>query len=153
MTEGEVKDVKRISIDLPIDLIDGVDRLRKEWGLRRRGLVFERLLKVILSKDLDEEIIENERHDPNHNNNHDSITDKNGIAPEDEITKINSKAIKGKISDLLKGCEKEATLTIKKKFSEKTISLAIGNYYGLLEFKKKEAATKEQLTLRKVWSS
>ena len=61
MAECEEKDVKRISIDLPIELIEGVDRLRKEWGLRRRGLVFERLLQVILSKDIDEEIIENEQ--------------------------------------------------------------------------------------------
>ena len=53
LAEGEGKEVKRISIDLPIDLIDGVDRLRKEWGFRARGLVFERLLEVILSNDLD----------------------------------------------------------------------------------------------------
>jgi hypothetical protein len=43
--------------------------------------------------------------------------------------------------------------TIKKKFSEKSISLAIGNYYKLLELVKKEDTTEEQLTLRKVWSS
>ena len=47
VAEGEYKDVKRISIDLPIELIDGVDRLRKEWGLRRRGAVLERLLEEI----------------------------------------------------------------------------------------------------------
>ena len=52
VTEGEGKEVKRISIDLPIDLVDGVDRLRKEWGFRARGLVFERLLEVILSLSL-----------------------------------------------------------------------------------------------------
>ena len=40
MAEGEDKDVKRISIELTIDLINGVDRLRKEWGFRGRGLVF-----------------------------------------------------------------------------------------------------------------
>ena len=61
MSEVNVKEVKRISIDLPIELINGVDRLRKEWGLRRRGLVFERLLEVILAKDLDEELTENEQ--------------------------------------------------------------------------------------------
>ncbi len=77
MAEGEDKDVKRISIDLPIDLIDGVDRLRKEWGLRRRGLVFERLLQVILSKDLDDEIIENEQLELNDNSNQQVITDQN----------------------------------------------------------------------------
>ena len=80
-----------------------------------------------------------------------SISDKNGIAPEDEITKVNGKAIKGKISDLLKDCKKEATLTIKKKFSEKTIYLTIGNHYKLLELIKNENAIDEQLTLRKVW--
>ena len=79
MAEGEVKDVKRISIDLPIDLIEGVDRLRNEWGLRRRGLVFERLLKVILSKDIDDEIIENDQLDFNHIGNHDLISDPSGI--------------------------------------------------------------------------
>ena len=79
MAEGEDKDFKRISIDLPIDLIAGVDRLRKEWGLRRRGLVFERLLQVILSNDLEEENQENEKNDSNLSSNLDSITDKNGI--------------------------------------------------------------------------
>ena len=53
VTEGEGKEVKRISIDLPIDLVDGVDDFAKS-GVRARGLVFERLLEVILSNDLDE---------------------------------------------------------------------------------------------------
>ena len=61
MAKAEEKDVKRISIDLPIELIEGVDRLRKEWGLRRRGLVFERLLEVILSNDLEEDITDNQQ--------------------------------------------------------------------------------------------
>ena len=80
-----------------------------------------------------------------------SVADKNGISAEDEITKVNEQAIKGKISDLLKDCKKEATLTIKKKFSEKTISLTIGNNYKLLELIKIEKANNEQLTLRKAW--
>jgi len=80
-----------------------------------------------------------------------SVADKNGIAPDDEITKVNEKAIKGKISDILKDCKKEVTLTIKKKFSEKTISLAIGNHYKLLELIKNENATDEQFSLRKAW--
>ncbi len=79
VAEGQGKEVKRISIDLPIDLVAGVDRLRKEWGLRRRGLVFERLLEVILSNDLDDNIIENKQLDFNHNSNHDSSSSKNGI--------------------------------------------------------------------------
>ena len=79
VAEGEGKEVKRISIDLPIDLVAGVDRLRKEWGFRGRGLVFERLLEVILSNDLDDNIIENKQLDFNHNSNHDSSSSKNGI--------------------------------------------------------------------------
>ncbi len=79
VAEGEGKEVKRISIDLPIDLVAGVDRLRKEWGFRARGLVFERLLEVILSNDLDDNIIENKQLDFNHNSNHDSSSAHNGI--------------------------------------------------------------------------
>ena len=79
VAEGEGKEVKRISIDLPIDLVDGVDRLRKEWGFRARGLVFERLLEVILSNDLEDEIIENEQLDLSHNSNNDSSTPQNEI--------------------------------------------------------------------------
>ena len=79
VAEGEGKEVKRISIDLPIDLVDGVDRLRKEWGFRARGLVFERLLEVILSNDLDEDIIENKQLDFNHNSNNDSSTPQHPI--------------------------------------------------------------------------
>ena len=82
-----------------------------------------------------------------------SVTDKNGIAPEDEITKINGKKIEGKLSDILKECKDEVIFTIKKKFSEKSISLAIGNNYQLLEFMKMDEAKDEQLTFRKVWSS
>lgn len=82
-----------------------------------------------------------------------SVTDENGIAPEDEITKVNGEKIEGKLSEILKDCKDEVTFTVKKKFSEKAISLSIGNHYQLLEFKKKEDATEEQLILRKVWSN
>ena len=80
-----------------------------------------------------------------------SITDQNGIAPDDKITKINDKKIDGDLSDIFKDCKKEVTLTVKKKFSEKSISLSIGNHYQLLEIIKNINATDEQLTLRKVW--
>ena len=89
VAEGEGKEVKRISIDLPIDLVAGVDRLRKEWGFRARGLVFERLLEVILSNDLDDNLIENKQLDFNHNSNHDSSSAQNGI----EISSKEEKAL------------------------------------------------------------
>ena len=93
-----------------------------------------------------------------------SVTDKNGIAAEDEITKVNGEKIEGKLSDIwirdlniklpiMKEYKKEVTFTIKKKFSEKTMTLAIGNNYQLLEFLKMEKTNNKQLTLRKVWSN
>ena len=82
-----------------------------------------------------------------------SISDKNGIAPEDEITEVNGKAVDENLADILKECKKKVAFTIKKKFSEKTISLAIGNHYQLLEIVKTENASEKQLILRKVWSS
>ena len=82
-----------------------------------------------------------------------SITDKNGIAPDDEITEVNGKAVDENLADILKECKKKVAFTIKKKFSEKTISLAIGNHYQLLEIVKTENASEKQLILRKVWSN
>ena len=80
-----------------------------------------------------------------------SICDKNGIAPQDEISKINGTEIKGTLSKNLKKCKEKTTFTIKKKFSEKVISLTIGNYYQLLEIQKIKNPTSEQSTFRKIW--
>ncbi len=40
---------RRISVDLPNQLIERFDELKKEWGLRARGAVLRKLLEVILS--------------------------------------------------------------------------------------------------------
>ena len=42
---------KRISIDLPEELISRFDQLRKEWGFRARGPVIEKILKELLQED------------------------------------------------------------------------------------------------------
>jgi len=42
---------KRISIDLPEELISKFDQLRKEWGFRSRGPVIEKLLSELLEED------------------------------------------------------------------------------------------------------
>ena len=81
-----------------------------------------------------------------------SIADKNKITVEDEITLINGEKITKSLKDYLNACQKEMIFTIKKKFSEKEITLAVGNYYKLLELRKNKSATKQQLTLRKIWS-
>ena len=82
-----------------------------------------------------------------------SETDKNEIAVEDEITEVNGKKIKNNFSDTLKDCKNKVTFKIKKKFSEKEITLTIGNYYKLLELEKMKEPSKKQLEFRKIWTS
>ena len=82
-----------------------------------------------------------------------SIADKNGIGPEDQITKINEKEIKESLSTIFKNTKKEVQLTIKNKFLEKKITLTCGNHYQLLEFVKQENTSDQQLIFRKVWGS
>jgi len=47
----EDSNTKRISIDLPEELISKFDQLRKEWGFRARGPVIEKILKELLQED------------------------------------------------------------------------------------------------------
>jgi predicted metalloprotease with PDZ domain len=82
-----------------------------------------------------------------------SELDKNEIAAEDEITEVNGKKIKNNLLDILKKCRNKVTFKIKKKFSEKEITLTIGNYYKLVELIKIEEPSKKQLEFRKVWTS
>jgi len=82
-----------------------------------------------------------------------SETDKNGIAVEDEITEVNGKKIKNNFSDTLRDCKNKVIFKIKKKFSEKEITLTIGNYYKLLELVKMKEPSKKQLEFRKIWTS
>lgn len=83
----------------------------------------------------------------------DSEADQNEIAVEDEITEINGIKIKNNFLDTLKECKNKVTFKIKKKFSEKEITLTIGNYYKLLEIVKIEDSSKKQLKFRKIWTS
>ena len=80
-----------------------------------------------------------------------SEIDQSGIAPEDELVKINGVEISGDLSELLSDCSEEVSFTFRKKFFSKDVILKIGNYYPLLEINKKDNASKEQLTLRKIW--
>ena len=80
-----------------------------------------------------------------------SETDNKKIAPEDEIIKIDGKKIKGNISDILINHTNEVNFTIKKKFSEKSICLSIGNYYKIMQIIKKKDISEKQLSLRKIW--
>ncbi len=51
MNISENSNTKRISIDLPEELISRFDQLRKEWGFRARGPVIEKILKELLQED------------------------------------------------------------------------------------------------------
>ena len=57
---------KRISVDLPIELIARFDELKHQWGLRRRGAVLERLLETIF----DDQEVRDEKNLLNYNQCH-----------------------------------------------------------------------------------
>ena len=56
MANSESSGVKRISAKLPIPLVNGLDELKKEWGLRARGAVLERLLEELFSYEKKDDI-------------------------------------------------------------------------------------------------
>ena len=88
---------KRISIDLPEELISRFDQLRKEWGFRARGPVIEKLITELLQEDdlipknQQQEINFQENKNNNENYNIDENTALVLIKPEinKEIKKIN----------------------------------------------------------------
>jgi len=51
LSTSENSNNKRISIDLPEELISRFDQLRKEWGFRSRGPVVEKLLTELLQEE------------------------------------------------------------------------------------------------------
>jgi hypothetical protein len=52
--EPDAKNWKRTSVELPTSMIAQLENLRREWGLRHRGAVLERLLLQIFEGDGDE---------------------------------------------------------------------------------------------------
>ena len=38
----------RLSLELPRDVMEAIEKLRLEWGLRSRGAIVERLLRELL---------------------------------------------------------------------------------------------------------
>lgn len=51
--EPSGKERRRISLEIPLALIEQIDALRREWGHRNRGDTLERLLQTLLSPDED----------------------------------------------------------------------------------------------------
>jgi hypothetical protein len=54
------QDRRRTSVDLPIAMLAKLDALKKEWGLRKRGDLIERLLELVLPGQEDQESLEDE---------------------------------------------------------------------------------------------
>ncbi len=73
MNIPENSNTKRISIDLPEELISRFDQLRKEWGFRARGPVIEKILRELLQDD--DLLPKNQQQeiDYNENNNNENL--------------------------------------------------------------------------------
>ena len=69
MNIPENSNTKRISIDLPEELISRFDQLRKEWGFRSRGPVIEKLITELLKEDEFQPKNKQQEIDFNENNN------------------------------------------------------------------------------------
>ena len=74
-----------------------------------------------------------------------------GIAPEDEILKINGKSISNTFNETLKNFDEEISITLKKKFSEKEIRLKVGNYFILNEINFQNNRNEEQIRNFNSW--
>jgi len=83
----------------------------------------------------------------------DSEADKMGIAPEDEIIKINNQIIDNTFNETLKNCKEDVLVLLKKKFSEKDLKLKIGNYFVLNEINIQDDKNDEQIRNFNAWLS
>lgn len=54
MAEKTATGRKRTSLELPLEWLEQIDSLRREWGLRNRGAVLERLLGHVLGADAED---------------------------------------------------------------------------------------------------
>ena len=55
------------------------------------------------------------------------------------------------INEILKECEKEVYVTIKKKFTEKEIKLTVGNYFSLKEIDSVKLKNTKQIRNFNFW--
>ncbi|KGG12422.1 MULTISPECIES: molecular chaperone DnaJ [Prochlorococcus] len=87
MTDSGNEGSRRISVDLPNNLIERFDELKVQWGLRRRGAVLERLLEVVLGDDND---IEQGKQDNNYLDNKSNLQSYSGIVQSEEYNEENA---------------------------------------------------------------
>ena len=80
-----------------------------------------------------------------------SVSDKAGMAVEDEVLSINGKPIKNTINDYLSENIDQVTFQVKRRFKTNYVTLKTGRYYSIQQLQQLEA-TDELKLLRKVWS-
>ena len=104
MNIPENSNTKRISIDLPEELVSRFDQLRKEWGFRARGPVIEKILKELLLEDdfipknQQQEIDFNEKKNNNENFNIDEDTAL-GLIKSDIKKEVNEISLNKRVSN------------------------------------------------------
>jgi metal-responsive CopG/Arc/MetJ family transcriptional regulator len=45
------QDRERVSVSLDRSLLEAIDKIREEWGIRSRGDIIERILREVLTPD------------------------------------------------------------------------------------------------------
>lgn len=48
------QDRERVSVSLDRSLLEAIDKIREEWGIRSRADIIERILREVLTPDLTE---------------------------------------------------------------------------------------------------
>ncbi len=104
MPSSDNEGLRRISVDLPNDLIVRFDELKDQWGLRRRGAVLERLLETLFEEteglEKDKEVPITSIHNDSYHENQLEIKDiqENAYIEDKSIILINSDKIEKKSS-------------------------------------------------------
>ena len=113
MNIPENSNTKRISIDLPEELISKFDQLRKEWGFRSRGPVIEKLITELLKED--EFLPKNKQQEIDFSDNNNNINENYNI---DENTAL--VLIKTDIKEEIKDSDKKSIVSNNDECKEKS---------------------------------
>ena len=123
MSISEKSNTKRISIDLPAELISRFDQLRKEWGFRARGPVIEKLLTELLN---DEDLIPKNQQQSIDFNRKDNINNFSNFDEKSALVLIKSNSVEKNNNESVEN------IPIKnKEFNEKPIlNINLPNFVG-----------------------
>ena len=98
---------KRFSLELSEGLLNKIDQFKREWGLRSRGAIVERLLQELLTTEESDDLFAEEIYAQEYveeQNNHEQIKD--GKNPRNEASGVNTQGISSNEKD--RGAAKDA---------------------------------------------